>query len=298
MVVVQLTGGLGNQMFQYAAGRSLALHHQTTLKLDLSWYQQSFERATKRTYQLGSYRIQASAASPAEILRAKGQYSRYSARGMILRIFRKLKLSRSGHFRELSTGNYQSEIFKTPRMVYLSGYWQSERYFSNIASIIRTDFTVANPPNETNCDFIKQIQATESVSLHIRRGDYVSNPRHTKYHGVLPLEYYENAAQYIASQVAAPLHFFVFSDDLEWVSQNLKLPHPMTLINHNNPDHPEEDLRLMNHCKHHIIANSSFSWWGAWLANNPVKVVCAPARWFNGRDSRPRDLIPESWVKF
>ena len=138
------------------------------------------------------------------------------------------------------------------------------------------------------------IRACESVSVHIRRGDYLSNPAFYRFHGVCAVEYYEAAVGHLAGAVENPC-FFLFSDDLDWARRNLRLDYPVTYVDHNGEDKDYEDLRLMSQCKHHIIANSSFSWWAAWLCANPGKIVIAPRKWFNDPNIDTADIIPASW---
>ena len=132
--------------------------------------------------------------------------------------------------------------------------------------------------------------------MHIRRGDYVSNPTTNKLHGTCSLEYYHNAVDIIAAKVSNP-HFFIFSDDHEWARNNFKIDYPLTFVAHNNAGKNYEDMRLMSLCKHHIIANSSFSWWGAWLGSNPKKIVCAPRGWFKDKSLNTNDIIPSDWSR-
>ena len=135
---------------------------------------------------------------------------------------------------------------------------------------------------------------SNSISLHVRRADYVTNPQANQFHGVSSMEYYNKAIHKIKSIISEP-HFFIFSDDITWAKQNMIIDCPTTFVSHNGPDKNYDDLRLMSFCKHHIIANSSFSWWGAWLAMNKNKVVIAPTRWFNSPDRNTKDVIPENW---
>ena len=180
--------------------------------------------------------------------------------------------------------------------VWLNGYWQNEKYFDTIQAVIREDFMLGTPPSPANRDVLRRIEATQSVSLHIRRGDYASNPATNQYHGLLPLTYYEQAAAKIASWVRDP-HFFVFSDDPRWAQEHLRLGFPTYIININDPEHGHEDLRLMSTCQHHIIANSSFSWWGAWLSGYPQKLVYAPAQWFSDPTMNAQYTLPDNWQR-
>src|SRR5262245_48269614 len=143
---------------------------------------------------------------------------------------------------------------------------------------------------------MEAMRRVPSVSLHVRRGDYVRDPALNRIHGTCSLEYYADAIDYVAQRVPGA-RFFVFSDDLRWVEHNLPIRHPVEYVRHNTGQQGHEDIRLMSHCQHHIIANSGFSWWGAWLDPRPEKIVCAPARWFADDRYDTRDVIPASWVK-
>ena len=140
------------------------------------------------------------------------------------------------------------------------------------------------------------ISQTNSVSLHIRRGDYVSNQKTNQTHGTCDLDYYQRCITEIEKEVENP-YFFVFSDEIEWVKENLKINHPAEYVDQNTGDKSYEDMRLMSQCKHNVIANSSFSWWGAWLNSYPDKIVFAPKRWFASDKHNTKDLIPEGWKK-
>ncbi len=190
--------------------------------------------------------------------------------------------------------HYWPGICNVPLPNYLMGYWQSERYFADVAQTIRTDFTFRQPMIGRNHELVEEIGAVNAVSLHVRRGDYANNLRTKATHGVCPLDYYEAAIRYIAERVEAP-HYFVFSDDMEWVRANLRIQLPCSYVDHNQGAESYNDMRLMSLCKHHIIANSSFSWWGAWLNPCDDKVVVAPKNWFaNSNDTK--DLLPFGWA--
>lgn len=290
MVIVKLIGGLGNQLFQYAVGLQLAMFHQTVLKLD----KEPFEQYKLHQYSLAPFAIKESFASPEDVAALTGT----TKKGLILFFFkvqRKLKpYYRRTVIRETTLSLYDPNIFKTPRNVYLDGYWQSEKYFANIQDIIRSHFTVKLEQDSLSRQLATQIAQTQSVSLHIRRGDYVTNPRTNQVHGTVCLSYYHECVEHIAKRISSP-HFFVFSDDHTWTTENLHLDYPVTFVTHNDASRNYEDLRLMSSCKHHIIANSSFSWWGAWLNPNPNKLVFAPAKWANDPSMNTRDLLPDGW---
>jgi len=284
MIIVRLKGGLGNQLFQYAAGRRLAQHHKTILKIDIS----IFESYKVHEYSLGVFNIQENIASADEIgsltARDKG------IKNLILRIFGKPRARiNENHF------HFDRRILSLPDNVYLDGYWQSEKYFSGIFDIIKSEFTVKAPQVGRNKEISGMIYSAESVSLHIRRGTYLKPP-YNYTHGICPPEYYYSGIKYLESKIKHP-HFFVFSDDPQWARDNLKLSYPVSYVDNNSAGKGYEDLRLMSQCKYHIIANSTFSWWGAWLSNYPGKIIIAPKRWFNVSRHNAADVYPARWVK-
>lgn len=283
-----MSGGIGNQMFQYAAGRALAHINGVALKLDVTSFGRTRGNATQRQYALGAFDIAGVFAAPEEIERLK------DGEGKLVRLA-KLLAGRRSRVREKHY-HFDPEVLKFRGDAYLDGYWQSERYFVDIEDIIRREFTIRVEPDELNRKMAETIGGMESVSIHFRRGDYVSNPVVSRAIGTLPLEYYSAAVERLRAHVAHP-HFFVFSDDVPWVKENLRIGCPVTFVDHNGPDKAYEDLRLMSSCRHHIIANSSFGWWGAWLAKNPAKTVIAPLKWFARKDVDTRDLIPEKWIR-
>jgi hypothetical protein len=292
MVIVKLVGGLGNQLFQYAAARRLSLFHQTTLKLDVT----RFEFYESRRYSLEPFNIQQVFATWEEIAELGGTCKQRLAR-IVFRLNQKFKpYSRRSVFSESRLEPFNPDILKTPRHVYLDGYWQSEKYFVDIQDIIRREFVVQYEQDRTSREVAEKIASTQSVSIHVRRGDYVSVPKTRRVHGVCSLDYYKRCVSLIAESNIAP-HFFVFSDDPHWVTDNLHFNYPTTFVTHNDADRDYEDLRLMSMCQHNIIANSSFSWWGAWLNANPNKIVLAPGRWFNESSLDTRDLLPDGWIK-
>jgi hypothetical protein len=177
---------------------------------------------------------------------------------------------------------------------YLVGYWQSERYFKNVSDVIRKDFTFCQPLNEQNAAIAEQIGSVNAVSLHVRRGDYINNPKALATHGLCPHSYYEAAIRYIEERVVTP-YFFVFSDDMQWVRENIKIDHPCYYVDHNHGKESYNDMRLMSMCTHNIVANSSFSWWGAWLNSHTDKIVIVPQKWFVNNNN-VKDLFPSGWV--
>ena len=279
MIYVQLLGGLGNQMFQYAAGRALAHRHDVPLRMDVRSLGNRRGVDTPRPYSLQAYALEGTIASSAELRRFQ---------------WRRL-LGRAVRMREQGFP-YNPSFEHAGSETYLEGYWQSERYFADIASIIRREFTVCAPPSELDSALLDQMADQSAISVHIRRGDYVSRPAASAFHGVMPLDYYQEAAGQLVARVCDP-SFFVFSDDPIWARDNLKLPGPMTMVDHHGPHDAHQDMRLMRACKHHIIANSSFSWWGAWLSENPDKIVVAPRQWFRESSVDTSDLCPPAWIR-
>lgn len=289
MIIVQLIGGLGNQMFQYAIGRRLAILKETDLKFDISY----FKNYKNRKYDLSCFNIIEDFASPEEVYHLKGPDVR-SIPGIIFKIIDKSKIYRKRRYIIERHFHFDPDILKVSNDVYLEGYWQSEKYFKEIENIIRNEFKIKYKPDSVNKKIGSLILSLQSVSIHIRRCDYIKDPNISKVHGICPLEYYNAAIDKIAKIIKNP-HFFIFSDDPEWAENNLKIDHPTTFIIGNLGNKDYEDLRLMSFCKHHIIGNSSFSWWGAWLSENRDKIVIAPKKWFNDQRINTNDLIPESW---
>jgi hypothetical protein len=289
VIICRFFGGLGNQMFQYATARALAVKHQTDLLADSRAF---------RTYRLHGYYIDRfnTVMAEADQSNLDGLLLPPEKRGGMTTWWALRNRGRLKCFRERGL-EYHPELHTLGNNVYLRGYWQSEKYFHNIAPLLRDELTRPEPVDEVNKNVLDEIGSVMAVSLHIRRGDYVSNPKTTKVHGLCSLDYYLEAAKYVADRVDEPPTFFVFSDDAEWTQENLKLPFTMRFVSHNSDGDPSSDLRLMSACRHHVIANSSFSWWGAWLNPSPDKVVVACRRWFADRERNDQDLVPEAWVR-
>jgi len=287
MIVIRLCGGLGNQLFQYAAGRSLAARMQTKLVLDLDWYRSTPQSNTPRDYELWRYPVVAEEMKGKKVFWCKLHGHRLLGR---------FRFPWGGLVGVREKGyDFDASVFDLPPNAYLSGYWQSFKYFEDVQELIRKELTPLVPPSEEDKKIISQILVTNSVSVHVRRGDYISKAAAAKTHGSCSLGYYQAALTKVLSFVADP-HFYIFSDDMAWVKQNLSFPGAVTFVEHNDPKNAFQDIRLMSMCNHHIIANSSFSWWGAWLCANPAKSVIAPERWF--ADHRPTPtLIPPGWIR-
>jgi hypothetical protein len=287
MIVVRICGGLGNQLFQYAAGRRLAIEYQTELLLDLEWFRSTPASNTLRAFELSQYPI---AAQP--VVGLDERWCRFHGG----RLTGRLGISWGGWrlFRERSF-DFDETVITIGDNTYLSGYWQSFRYFEEISDLIRTELTPTIPPTANDDQLLKIMSSTNSVSVHVRRGDYISQKAAAAVHGSCSPEYYDAALKLLCSQMPDPV-FFIFSDDVNWVKNNMKFPGQTIFVEHNDSASAFQDLRLMATCKHHIIANSSFSWWGAWLNRNEDKCVIAPAKWFADHRKTPT-LMPNSWLR-
>jgi len=276
LVVTRLNGGLGNQLFQYAAGRALALRYGATLKLDL----RVFPHYPLRRYELDKYPIQAMIATDGE-LRAFGDGATSPRPGCTR--------YHEPHF------HFDPEVYGAAPPVQLIGYWQSERYFQHISDLIRREFTPVDPLDAENEQALANILHSTAIAVHVRRGDYVSNPVIAARHGAPSLGYYRRAMDYVASRVSDPV-FYLFSDDPDWACSNVHYPAPIVPMTINAPDRGFRDMQLMSACKHFILANSSFSWWGAWMNEASDKIVVAPTPWFLNKDLDTRDLLPAGWI--
>ncbi len=290
MLVARLTGGLGNQMFQYAAGRALADRLGAELLLDTRAFGHTlaFHPYSRREYALGQFKLRARVAAPAEL---KTWPKWVTEVGMRLPLFR--PLFRRWHFEPAFSYDPGVRTLQAP--VCLVGYWQSERYFIDSADRIRGDFTLQEPLTGTNAQSLEHAHSGNSVGLHVRRGDFAELKAAAQMHGLCSIDYYRRAISLLRER-SPGCRFLVFSDDLEWARAELPLDSSAVFVK-GNAERPELDLMLMRACSHQIIANSSFSWWGAWLAANPSRIVVAPKRWFLNVSRDTSDLIPNNWIR-
>ena len=285
MIISRLNGGLGNQMFQYAAGRALAQKHRVELGLDLRIY----DGPSQFDFALNHFAISAKILGDAAL-----PPSRKSNRLRYL-------LWRSGlirpYFTDQKQDAFDGKFFEIRDGAYLRGYWQSERFFLEAAETIAEDFRIKTEPSRENAQMAAKIRNVNAVSFHIRRGDYVSDTKANTTHGVCSLDYYEQALAHLTANRQDATEVFVFSDDPAWAHENLRISLPRTIVDINDSDHQYEDLRLMSLCKHNIIANSSFSWWGAWLNRAPDKTIIAPKEWFRDTSKKNPDICPPDWIR-
>ena len=290
MIISQLSGGLGNQLFQYAYGLSRAIELGEEFKIDLSFYL----NYKWHTYSLEPFNISAKLANANEI-----DYIKCLDKKIFNKIKRKVF---NNNFHCINEENllFNSKYLKINKSSYITGYWQCENYFNNYFPIIANEFEIKIPPCLKNQSLIDEINSEkESVSLHIRRGNYVNEENVSKIHGTVSMKYYESAINYIELNSVNP-KFYIFSDDINWAKENLKLSHRVIFVDINDDQTDYEDIRLMSLCKNNIIANSTFSWWGAYLNKNNDKIVIAPKQWFKDpiKNNEAKNIIPLSWKTF
>jgi hypothetical protein len=282
---------MGNQMFQYALGRTLALKHGVQLGLDLTdLLDHTPGRGVLvfRNFDLHVFNIQAHVVDRSEI----PFLQRRHFRGRLSRYAKSLQCRLSSRGRERGF-RFDPDILTLPDGTYLEGYWQSPKYFSDSASMIRADFTLKHPVSEEVRALMAEIRSVESVCINVRRGDFVHNP----FHPVLDEKWYQEAVGLVAAKLRAP-RLYIFSDDLDWCREHLNFRYPTIIVSHEYAGKTFETyLALMSTCQHFIIPNSSFGWWAAWLSDAPKPLVVAPKRWVGDATRDPTDLIPEDWIR-
>ena len=278
MIISRLHGRLGNQMFQYAAARSLAARLDLPVGLDAREALARGEGFLTRVFDLPLTTPEPLPPSRREKPLAYALW-RYAGRKPYLR-------------REQGLGD-NAAVETWGDQSYLHGYWQSEKYFSAIADTIRTDFAFPEYSSTENADMAQRIGETLSIALHVRRGDYVALDAHV----LCDQAYYDAALARISNNLSKDPTVFVFSDDPEWARENLPLSFEKVVIDFNGPDRDFEDMRLMSLCQHNIIANSSFSWWAAWLNAHSDKIVAGPANWFGDPKLQNPDILPSGWLR-
>lgn len=277
MIYTRLHGRLGNQMFQYAAARALALRVGTSVALDARGALHRGEGVLTRVFDLDL-------ADPRDLPPAKHEralgYALWRALGLRPQLRRERGLGYNPAFETWGDDSY------------LHGYWQSERYFADIAETIRKDFTFPAFTSTQNAGMADRIRETTAISLHVRRGDYLTLGAHV----LCDQTYYETALTKILENVSGTPTVFVFSDDPQWAKDNLPLPCEKVVVDFNGPETDFEDMRLMTLCAHNIIGNSSFSWWAAWLNTHAGKTVVGPRKWFGDPKLGNPDILPDDWI--
>jgi len=268
--------------------RKIAYRNDVKLKLDIS----DFTLYKLREFRLNKFNITADIATVEEIRRFIKNRNKIYLK--FIRTYNSLLPFTSRSYVNERFFYYDPETSELSDNIYIEGHWPSEKYFLDIEEIIRQELTLISEMDNYHQNLKKQADSVESVSIHIRRGDYLSNSKVNQIHGICSMNYYYEAINKIADKISDP-YFFIFSDDPVWVTEKFKISYPFTVIRGNNQK-DYEDLILMSGCKHHIIANSTFSWWGAWLNPCKDKIVISPAKWYQGADYDTRDLLPASWI--
>ncbi len=294
MIKILLTGGLGNQMFQYALGRALSLKNNTTLVLNTSYVDSKLpikSISTPMRYELDIFAIKATLER--NIIRTSRLYPFAKTEYWLRHQYNQTKY----RYVDEKQHHFQPAFLEVKNNSYLKGNFQSELYFKAFEDIIRSDFTFKNSLTGLNKELAAQINATNAVSLHIRRGDYIALKQNVQKFAQIPLSFYHQAIQTISEKIENPV-FFVFSDDINWVKEHLKVGFPLVFVSNNHTSETSYiDMQLMSMCQHQIICNSTFSWWAAWLNHNPQKMVIAPQNWFADKRINSADIIPSQWIK-
>lgn len=284
-ITTRLYGGMGNQLFQYAAGRAVAIANQTELLLDTRWFNGKLDR----TYMLDHFQHKGIVADESMLPPAKAQ-------GAVQKIVRQYQKWSGKRLMERAN-SFDPRIGQAGKGTYLYGYWQVPNYFVSIADKLRQELTVAAPPSNQNKELLNLIAGTYCVSVHVRRGDYIINPKNSGRFATCTPDYYRRAAQLICENDAGDPTFLLFSDDPAWVKENIDLQGRVIVVDHNDSRSAHEDLRLMAACRHNIIANSTFSWWGAWLNPNQGKLIVAPKIWYYDPDLSNDFIMPGDWTQ-
>lgn len=291
-IITQLQGGLGNQLFQYATARNLAIQKGVPLLLDSDWYCKIFKDVTPRDLLLPELNIAESIVFCNPNIKKPKRLRRISQKFLPLDPF---------IFIEKTPYHFDPFLSHAPAFqrqnLYLMGYWQSFKYFESIRSMLQNEVTPAAPLSRHYLAYLEKIEFTNSAMVHVRRGDYFSLATANRVHGIITLDYYIQGMNLLLNR-NQDIQFFVFSDDLDWAKKNL--PHQERLVfiePLGTKNSAIQELELMKHCKNHLIANSSLSWWGAWLRKNTDGIVICPKSWTNDLTMNWNDLLPTIWMR-
>jgi hypothetical protein len=283
MIAVQLMGGLGNQLFQYSAARSASIRNGVGTLLDVHPF--PFDIYGRR-FELAHFRINAELRGNPDAPPALVNFPR--TRSLMWRVQTKIWPWLRGPVVRQRGFAFDDSLERVRDGSCMLGLFQSERFFVDVADQIREELSLTITPSNTDAAVLGRIQESNAVCVHFRVQRYGL--------GLTPPEFYARALKYLTSRVSKPT-LFVFTDDPVWVRKNVNLGLPMTLVDHNDGRAACRDLRLMAACRHFVIPNSTFSWWGAWLSHSPGKIVVATERWFVGKRHDTRDLLPASWIR-
>jgi hypothetical protein len=292
-IVVRQKSGLGNQLFQYAAGWYYAKRYAAQLRITVDPERDAVSHGFPRPFLLSNFCISApcSGLTLAERLVVSGNPKWKPAISVLRRVLgAQVLIEQPG---QQHSFRQDLSIREDVRVIYLFGYWQVFPIVEEISADLRREFRFRHPASGKNLDMLAQIErCKDSVSLHLRRGDFALAVEGNR---ALPMSYYRRAIKLFRDRLVDPV-FFVFSDDIDYARKNLPGDIKATFVSDNDAWSAHEDLRLMSSCRHHIIANSSFSWWGAWLNPRPDKIVFAPKLWYCKPESYYPDLFPRDWI--
>lgn len=291
MVIAQITGGLGNQLFQYAAAKALSLHHGVPLLLEISSFYRTElpELEVPRDFELTHFTgIKEQIASPEDVhFLVDIKRRTFLPKSIIPAYKRNIYVEPHYHF--------DKNFFKSRKNVFLKGGWQSEKYFKSYEKQIRKLLQLDESLVRNVIEKGNEIKQQNAVSVHVRRGDYLRKKIIHEWHGVMDKDFYSQAFDLLRSKIK-DFKTYYFSDDVEWVKQNLLSIADGEIVSTNTRSH-YEDLYIMSQCRYNIIANSSFSWWAAWLNDRPGKIVIGPKKWFDKGPKDTQDIVPEDWYK-
>lgn len=303
MIITHLLGGLGNQMFQYAAGLAVARRRRTVLKLDVSWFRDYTEYEPHNRYGLECFNIAEQFATKEEIDRVRGRpYRRtehWAAKAAgLMRLPRLAEMhSSAGNWHIQKSPGFYPEFLDIPDDSYLDGMWQSERFFcEDLGPLLRRHFSVRYPEPQSAARLADRIRSGPSALVHFRRGDYATDARFNREIGMLGLDYYHRAIALLRS--ARPgLTLYIFSDDIDGVERTFKPEGPHVFVRGAEPWHICDELRLMALCDHAIVSNSTFAWWGTWLNPRIDRSIIAPDPWLAGKPVESSEVVPSSWQR-
>lgn len=294
MIIVRLEGGMGNQMFQYALGRTLSIKYNIPLGLDLSYLldrtsHPAFRKFVFRNYDLDVFNISAEIISPSKVPLLHRLY--FSGK---LRIYFDIFRKKFFRFRGIEKSfHFDPKIFSKGPNIYLHGNWQSPKYFESIKDLIHKEFTLKKPLPKEIKKLRAEISRNSSLCINVRRADFVDN----SFHGTIGKEYYNQAID-IVTKLNFIDKIYIFSDDLKWCRENLQFNLPTIFVDHQYAGEKFENyLILMSACKNFIIPNSTFAWWAAWLSSKRDKIIVAPKKWFLDEKINTNDLIPKEWIR-
>ncbi len=292
MIIAQITGGLGNQMFQYAAAKALSLHLHAELKLDIQSFKREIlpELDVERNFELTAFKeFDFQEASKDEIRELQKESLLGKKLEKIIPPYKRRVYSEKDF-------SFDPNFFKAKYPVYIRGHRQSEQYFYPYREQIKQIFVLPEIIFNNVFAMGEKMKFENSLAVHVRRGDFLRLPIILDWHGVLEKNYYAKGIEIIRDKVDN-LKIYYFSDDIDWIKKELLPEFPGEIISESISKNHYQDFYLMSQCKHNIIANSSFSWWAAWLNNHKDKKVIAPKKWFNNAPLNYKDVIPENWIK-